>query len=179
MAKDFDFVRRPQTKQVITAAPTKTETVAFTEPVKQNNKPSSKDNAERRRYQTVGWAIVLLVVGTFVTLTYLYYISLQKSSSETPSNTANTEVKAETLKVTVYDRGAGASNAQAVLSIVRSLGLDVGGGATSSLDYDKSYIFYKTGELEDAQKIVAALSNYTFELRESPLPGISIYLGKN
>lgn len=123
--------------------------------------------------------IAIVIVGAILAGLYLYYRSLQPvetvSSTNTPAATASAS---EELLVSVYDRGAGATAATTAVNSLKSAGLNTQLSDSSTVTYTKSYIFYNTANLSQAQKIVQTLPSYQFSLKETSLIGISVYLAK-
>lgn len=179
MARDMDFIRKKSISS--NQVPRDTTLSALTTPEpKRINPIFPEKQPSNRKYHIVGWAMVLLVVGVVVTLTYLYYLSLQKADTES-SNPSPTKSSATIPKLTVqvYDRGAGEVAITAALTKLTSVNLTSEKSTISTLTYDKSYIFYNTQYKLEATLIQNTLSNFVFEMKESPLPGVSVYLGKS
>ncbi|HUD20932.1 MAG TPA: hypothetical protein VMQ44_02605, partial [Candidatus Saccharimonadales bacterium] len=138
------------------------------------------DKARDKKYALAGWGIVLLIVGVAVVLTYLYYQSLQKPTTYDTNTTTTSRTKnTETITTMVYDRGVGADAAASAVGAITAAGIKAEKGADSSIAYDSSYIFYNPTYATQANTINTILTSYKFQMKESPLPGISVYLGKN
>jgi len=166
MAKDFDFRRStPSDRPVIQTEKTVTGSANMSE------KPLKK--------KRMGLPILvsLIVFGAVIVGLYYYYQSLQAPQSTESSDTSSqTEAKtAESTQVTIYDRGFGKTKLDLALQTLKSNGMNVDIGSGESLTYTSSYLFYNTSLSTQAHKIVELFPLTKFTLRETPLPGISVY----
>jgi hypothetical protein len=166
MAKDFDFRRpTPSARPVIQAEKTI------------SGSTNTPDKSPKRKKMGVPFLVSLIVFGAVIVGLYYYYQSLQAPQlTESNSTSSQSEAKTtESTQVTIYDRGFGKTKLDLALQTLKSNGMNVDIGSGESLTYTTSYLFYNASLSTQAHKIVELFPLTKFTLRETPLPGISVY----
>lgn len=132
----------------------------------------------------------LLVPILLITVLYLlifcgaYYYFSQQKPTKIISGSGNAKISGEKVisqsktpvSITVYDRGLGASGTEAVVGLLAKNNLKASASLKPTVPYRKNFLFYSTQAKSEAEKINGLLATSNLILKESPLPGISIYL---
>jgi len=97
-----------------------------------------------------------------------------------PATNSLVATKNSLPSVQVYDSGAGPDAVTKLVSNLKGLGYATENKDKSQFTYSKTYIWYITGLLGEAQKIQSTMSDRTVELKESKSAGsfeIMVLLG--
>lgn len=138
--------------------------------------------------------MVILVLIATVAASYLYYRS-QLTTAPAATSQTDTSIPATTTSepasgspltnsvttVNIYDSGAGEEALNTAITAIEKAGYSINNLAASQLQYDKTYIWYRTDLSSDAKKIAAALSDREVVISPTKVTGafdILIYLGK-
>ncbi len=137
--------------------------------------------------------VVLVLIAT-VAASYFYYRSQLTTAPATTSQTDTSAAATTTSEpstgspltnsvttVNIYDSGAGEEALKTAITAIEKAGYATNNLATSQLQYDKTYIWYRADLSSDAKKIAAALNDREVIISPTKVTGafdILIYLGK-
>lgn len=182
MGKDFDF-RKPVYNNIKPAVKPEPKPVVIEnkQPLPSNIQPKPKKSKKK-----IFWFLLILIlisVGVFFAYRYLQEQEEIKIISSNP-NTETEKIISSPLVVdmeaiSIYDRGIGESLAKNAVQTLVNSGFAPKYFETNNFNFKQSFIFYHASKSQEATKIVQLLANHNLIGKESPLPGISIYLGTN
>jgi len=177
MAQDFDF-KRP-------SGGLRGSNLSAPQPTPVNITPAATvpgPQAPKKK----GMLVPILLITFIYILIFcgIYYYFSQQKPTKIISGSGNAKVSGEKVisqsktpvSITVYDRGLGASGTEAVVGLLSKNNLKASASLKPTVPYRKNFLFYNTQAKSEAEKINGLLAASNLFLKESPLPGISIYL---
>lgn len=175
MAHDLDF----RTKKKITHRAERS--------IEQDFFPHRKRNSSKANYKIIPSLVGVFILIIISVAAYAASISPAKTktnSAALPKTTDQASLPTaanQALTIDLYDGGAGANAATAVVSKLASGGYVVNNLGAAQFQYDKTYIWYQKGYADDANKLAALLKDRLVQVGESQTIGvfnILIYLGQ-
>lgn len=115
-------------------------------------------------------------------------VTITPTATQPPLTTNNTDSTPDNLfspqtsnpTIQIYDSGSGSDAVKALMAKLKALGYTTENLDKSQFNYDKTYIWYRTGLLAEAQKIQSTMPERTTSLQETKIAGsfdILILLG--
>ncbi|MEK7170726.1 MAG: LytR C-terminal domain-containing protein [Patescibacteria group bacterium] len=184
MARDLDFSRRRRPSVTASTVPP-TKTVA---------KPIQPINSTTKLAWLWILIIILVALGTWALWQYFKPVSVAKTATPAPSITSEIDSKlggenkslltpqSSTPTVQIYDSGAGADKVKTLQEKLKTLGYSAENLDNSQFNYDKTYVWYRTGLKAEAEKIGSTMPERQVTLKETKISGtfdILILLGTN